>query len=154
MMKLRILLGFVQIITRMQLSYSIELPPAVVEFFRVLSFVEILDVGEVLGRLGCLFHATFITRVYLQTALALVILGVTLLWHVVAKKLGRLLEAADALNLALFFIFSSNSCRFRTAFFTSASSFMSSSNLSLQASVRGCRAKPLCQLLQPPHPMV
>ena len=42
---------------------------------------------------------------YLQTGLALVILGVTLLWHVVAKKLGRLLEAADALNLALFFSF-------------------------------------------------
>jgi hypothetical protein len=79
--KSRILFGFVQVLTRMALSYDLQMPHAVAQFFRALSFLEVVDFTSWFSAVNCLHSSNFITKVYLQTGLALIVLLGFLLWY-------------------------------------------------------------------------
>ena len=66
--KTRILFGFVQVLTRIQLSYKLRLPASVVAFFARLAYIEIFDLSVLFGSMRCLLNHTYIERVYCQAA--------------------------------------------------------------------------------------
>jgi hypothetical protein len=78
--KSRILFGFVQVLTRMALSYNLQMPPAVSKFYDSMSFLEAVDVTSWISSASCLYTANFITKVYSQTGLALAILLLFIGW--------------------------------------------------------------------------
>jgi len=99
--KVRILLGFGQVVTRLAASYDLVLPSAVAQFYRALSFLEVIDIGAFAGSAGCVHATSFIDTVFVQTLFALAIftvLGLAYRWAA-----GN--ERTAYMNAALFFSF-------------------------------------------------
>jgi len=53
--KLRILYGFVQVVTRMAPSYNLHLPAEVAQFYNALYFLEVVDVPDLVGSASCMY---------------------------------------------------------------------------------------------------
>ena len=96
--KMRILLGFVQVLTRMTVAYDLQLPSAVAQFYHALTYLEVIDVTAFIGSAGCVYATSFIDVVYGQTALAPAALVAFGLWYLCASARGR----RTCANLALF----------------------------------------------------
>jgi hypothetical protein len=93
--KLRILYGFEQVLTRMAPSYNLVLPPAVAQFFNALSFLEVIDISSLIGNASCLYMSNFITKVYMTTAAALLFLACLALWYTYAAVMWALYADGD-----------------------------------------------------------
>ena len=66
--KARILFGFVQVLSRVQVSYQLQLPASVVRFLEALAYLEFFDLAALFGGLRCLVgDFSYIDRVYAQT---------------------------------------------------------------------------------------
>jgi hypothetical protein len=73
-MKLRILLSFTQVCTRLKASFRIVLPAAVIQVFRALSWFEFFDVFTLTASMECLQVNDLIDSIWLQSLGALVLL--------------------------------------------------------------------------------
>ena len=70
--KARILFGFIQVLSRVPLSYKLQLPASVMQFLRALAYLEIFDLAALIGNLRCMFSSfSFLERVYVQTGIGL-----------------------------------------------------------------------------------
>ena len=105
--KTRILFGFVQVVTRMELSYQLRLPASVVAFFAHLGYIEILDLSALFGSMRCLVNHTYIERVYAQTCSAAVLLLATGLLSVRASSPATRASASNAMLLLSFMMYPS-----------------------------------------------
>jgi hypothetical protein len=73
-MKLRILLAFTQVCTRLKASFRLVLPGAVVNFFRVLSWFEFFDIFTLTASIECLQINDLIDAIWVQCFGALTLL--------------------------------------------------------------------------------
>jgi hypothetical protein len=93
--KIRILFGFVQVLTRMTLAYNLQMPPAVAQFYNAMSFLEAVDLTSWVSGASCLYESNFITKVYAQTGLALAVMLGFMLWFGVGAAVLALDEDGD-----------------------------------------------------------
>ena len=62
--QVRILFGFVQVLSRLNVSYRVHLPASVVQFLQTLAYLEIFEFTAFFGGLHCLVsNFSYIERV-------------------------------------------------------------------------------------------
>eukprot|EP00937_MAST-01D_sp_MAST-1D-sp2_P007039 g7039.t1 len=81
--KVRILFGFVQVITRMTVAYNLRMPSAVAQFFRYLSFFELIDISSLAVNFSCLIDTNYIDKTYVKLTLAAFVVGMLLCWYAI-----------------------------------------------------------------------
>jgi hypothetical protein len=82
-MKVKILLGFVQVGSRLQGTFHLKLPLSVKGFFGHLQFLEFFDVFSIILRnVSCAYPTDYYTKVYVQTIGPLAALGLLYIAYV------------------------------------------------------------------------
>jgi len=84
--KARVLFSFVQIISRVPVTFRLSIPPAVLKFLRYVQFLEIFDLFSFLGNVECLVGSDFISRLVVKVIGTLVVLVAIAISYAVFKK--------------------------------------------------------------------
>eukprot|EP00937_MAST-01D_sp_MAST-1D-sp2_P006640 g6640.t1 len=111
--KIRILLGFVAIITRVPLCYQLLYPAAVEHFYQALGYLEVIELSGFISGASCLVRSDWTTKVYVQTAIALGVLAAMSALYARARARARDTASRDKrrtagsgiVNTTLFFSF-------------------------------------------------
>ncbi len=88
-MKLRILLSFTQVCTRLKASFRLQLPPAVIQLFRALSWFEFFDLFMLTASIECVQVHDLIDTIWIQSMGALLLLVVMLTLSRVDPRAAR-----------------------------------------------------------------
>ena len=107
MIAFRTFFGFVQVVSRMSVTYRFTFPPKVQELFDALSFFEYLDFFSVAMRPGCLFQPNFYTRLYTKTLTPLGVLFAIYAAYRCSKSLTTKGWLFDVMFLISFIVFPS-----------------------------------------------
>eukprot|EP00936_MAST-01D_sp_MAST-1D-sp1_P001211 g1211.t1 len=101
--KARILFGFVQVLSRVNVSYRLQLPVEVVRLLETLAYLEIFDLAALFGSLRCVVgDFSYIDRVYVHTCSATVLLAVIGVVAALAPFKATRTAASNALLLISF----------------------------------------------------
>jgi hypothetical protein len=65
--KLKIMIGFVQVLSRMTVSFRLRLPRLSLDFLNLMAYLDIFDIFSMSANMRCVYSSSYYTKLYLQT---------------------------------------------------------------------------------------